>query len=70
MIFYGADVTEREAQKVLKLFTDACPNAEITLLSGGQPVVLLHDLGGVICVKRGTAFAVPLFSEGEVALYV
>ena len=37
-IFYGADVTEREAQKVLKLFTDACPNAEITLLSGGQPV--------------------------------
>jgi DAK2 domain fusion protein YloV len=37
-IFYGADVSEREAQKVLKLFTDACPHAEITLLSGGQPV--------------------------------
>ena len=37
-IFYGEDVTEREAQKALKLFTECCPNAEITLLSGGQPV--------------------------------
>ena len=37
-IFYGEDVSEKEAQKSLKLFTDACPNAEITLLSGGQPV--------------------------------
>ena len=37
-IFYGEDVTEREAQKSLKLFTELCPNAEITLLSGGQPV--------------------------------
>ena len=36
-IFYGEDVTEREAQKALKLFTECCPNAEITLLSGGQP---------------------------------
>jgi len=37
-IFYGEDVTEKEAQKTLKLFRDACPKAEITLLSGGQPV--------------------------------
>ena len=37
-IFYWEDVTEREAQKALKLFTECCPNAEITLLSGGQPV--------------------------------
>ena len=37
-IFYGEDVSEREAQKALKLFTECCPNAEITLLSGGQPV--------------------------------
>ncbi len=37
-IFYGEDVTDREAQKALKLFTELCPNAEITLLSGGQPV--------------------------------
>ena len=37
-IFYGEDVSEREAQKALKLFTESCPNAEITLLSGGQPV--------------------------------
>ena len=37
-IFYGEDVSEKDAQKALKLFTDACPNAEITLLPGGQPV--------------------------------
>ena len=37
-IFYGEDVSEKDAQKALKIFTDACPNAEITLLSGGQPV--------------------------------
>ena len=37
-IFYGEDVSEKDAQKALKLFTECCPNAEITLLSGGQPV--------------------------------
>ena len=37
---YGIDylIKDKEAQKALKIFTDACPNAEITLLSGGQPV--------------------------------
>ena len=33
-----ADVKESEAEKTLKFFTAACPKAEITLLSGGQPV--------------------------------
>lgn len=37
-IYYGADVKESEAEKTLKLFTEACPSAEITLLPGGQPV--------------------------------
>ena len=37
-IFYGEDVSEKEAQKALDIFSSACPNAEITLLSGGQPV--------------------------------
>ncbi|MCI7474635.1 MAG: DAK2 domain-containing protein [Clostridiales bacterium] len=37
-IFYGEDVSEEDAQKALELFTECCPNAEITLLSGGQPV--------------------------------
>ncbi|OUN09437.1 DAK2 domain-containing protein [Flavonifractor sp. An9] len=37
-IFYGEDVSEDDAQKALELFTECCPNAEITLLSGGQPV--------------------------------
>ena len=37
-IFYGQDVTEEQAQQAEKLFTAACPNAEVSLLPGGQPV--------------------------------
>ena len=37
-IFYGEDVAEADAQKALEIFRAACPGAEITLLSGGQPV--------------------------------
>ena len=37
-IFYGEDVTEEEAQKAEKIFAEVCPNAEITVLNGGQPV--------------------------------
>ncbi len=37
-IFYGEDVTEEQAQQAEEIFAAACPNAEITLLAGGQPV--------------------------------
>ncbi len=37
-IFYGEDVTEEQAQRAEEIFAAACPDAEITLLSGGQPV--------------------------------
>ena len=37
-IFYGEDVTEEQAQQAEAVFTAACPNAEISLLPGGQPV--------------------------------
>ena len=37
-IFYGEDVTEEQAQKAEAIFAAACPNAEVSLLSGGQPV--------------------------------
>lgn len=37
-IFYGEDVTENQANEALAIFQKECPNAEITLLSGGQPV--------------------------------
>ena len=37
-IFYGEDVTEEDAQKIEALFAAACPNAEVSLLPGGQPV--------------------------------
>ena len=37
-VFYGADVPEDDAAKAESLFAAACPNAELTLLPGGQPV--------------------------------
>ena len=37
-IFYGEDVAEDQADEALAIFQKECPNAEITLLSGGQPV--------------------------------
>lgn len=37
-IFYGEDVTEADAEQALSIFQSACPNAEVTLLPGGQPV--------------------------------
>ena len=37
-IFYGEDVTEEQANEALAIFQEQCPNAEITLLAGGQPV--------------------------------
>jgi len=37
-IFYGEDVTEEQAAKAEAIFAEACPEAEISLLPGGQPV--------------------------------
>ena len=37
-IYYGEDVVEEQAQEALTIFRKECPNAEITLLAGGQPV--------------------------------
>ena len=37
-IFSGADVTEDQARRAEEIFAAACPQAEISLLPGGQPV--------------------------------
>ena len=37
-IYYGADVKEKPAQKAADIFADICPDADVNLLSGGQPV--------------------------------
>ena len=37
-IYYGADITEKQAQKAADLFSTICPDADVNLLSGGQPV--------------------------------
>jgi len=37
-IFYGEDVTEEQAARAEEIFAAACPEAEISLLPGGQPV--------------------------------
>ena len=37
-IYYGADVKEKQAQKAADLFAEICPDADVNLLYGGQPV--------------------------------
>ena len=37
-IYFGADVSEEDAQKASEIFAGICPDAEIAVLSGGQPV--------------------------------
>ena len=37
-LFYGLDVSEEDAQKAGELFGKFCPNAEVNVISGGQPV--------------------------------
>ena len=37
-IYYGADVKEKHAQKAADLFAEVCPDADVNLLYGGQPV--------------------------------
>ena len=37
-IYYGADVKEKHAQKTADLFAEICPDADVNLICGGQPV--------------------------------
>jgi len=37
-IYYGADIAEKHAQKAADLFAEICPDADVNLLNGGQPV--------------------------------
>ena len=37
-IYYGADVKEKHAQKAADIFAEICPDADVNLLYGGQPV--------------------------------
>ena len=37
-IYYGEDVQEKHAQKAADLFADICPQADVNLICGGQPV--------------------------------
>ena len=37
-IYYGADVKEKLAQKAADIFAEICPDADVNLLNGGQPV--------------------------------
>ena len=37
-IYYGEDIKEKHAQKAADLFAEICPNADVNLLRGGQPV--------------------------------
>ena len=37
-IYYGADVTEADAQKLADAAADFLPGTDVTLVNGGQPV--------------------------------
>ena len=37
-LFYGSDVSEEDAQKAGEHFAKVCPDAEVNVVSGGQPV--------------------------------
>jgi len=37
-IYYGEDVKEKHAKKAADIFADICPDADVNLLKGGQPV--------------------------------
>ena len=37
-IYYGEDVQEKHAQKAADVFAEICPDADVNLLRGGQPV--------------------------------
>lgn len=37
-LYFGENVAEADAQKAADLFREACPDAEVAVLSGGQPV--------------------------------
>ena len=37
-IYYGEDIKEKHAQKAADLFAEICPDADVNLISGGQPV--------------------------------
>ena len=37
-MFYGEDVDEAQAQAAEEIFSRLCPSAELSVLSGGQPV--------------------------------
>ena len=37
-LFYGENVTEEEAEAAAARFSELCPDAELSVLPGGQPV--------------------------------
>ena len=37
-IYYGADIKEKQAQAAEKIFRELCPDADVNLIRGGQPV--------------------------------
>ena len=37
-VFYGEDVSEEDAKKAGEIFSRRCPDAEVSLIRGGQPV--------------------------------
>ena len=37
-VYYGADISEEQAQSAAAIFEEVCPDAEVNVICGGQPV--------------------------------
>ena len=37
-IYYGEDIQEEQAQQAAEIFSEVCPDADVNLINGGQPV--------------------------------
>lgn len=37
-VYYGADISEDQASSAAAIFSDRCPEAEVSVINGGQPV--------------------------------
>ena len=52
-VFYGEDVNEEDAHKACDAFTRKCPDAEVNLICGGQPVY--YYIISIECPKHSKA---------------
>ena len=67
-VFYGEDVNEEDARKACDAFTRKCPDAEVNLICGGQPVYSSRS-NDPSTAKRSRISPAPLFSARQTFIF-